>query len=192
MPTERRPRTAGRSTRGGVTPPVEPPVEPPPGLPAEPGTTGRLLVLLDQGADARAAARTLTRAAGVSLTSSADAGEAALDADVLRAGAGVHLDSLGVLVIEPEPDQAAAVASVSGSTPGVLAVEPERIVYALEGGSLAGYVQGFRDGVDDLAQRVLGLGATAAAAEGELTAAETFVDTDTTWGLKAVGVVGTT
>jgi subtilisin family serine protease len=174
-----------------VTPPVEPPVEPLPGLPAEPGTTGRLLVLLDQGADARAAARTLTRAAGVSLTSSADAGEGALDADVLRAGAGVHLDSLGVLVIEPEPDQAAALASISGSTPGVLAVEAERIVYAIEGGSLAGYVQGFRDGVDDLAQRVLGLDATTAA-EGELTPAETFVDTDTTWGLKAVGVVGTT
>ena len=53
-------------------------------------------------------------------------------------------------------------------------------------------MQGFRDGVDDLAERVLGLGGALSAAAGELTAQETFVDTDTTWGLKAVGVVGTT
>jgi hypothetical protein len=78
------------------------------------------------------------------------------------------------------------------STPGILAVEPERIVYAIGDGSVSGYVQGFRDGVDDLAERVLGLGGVISAAGGELTAQETFVDTDTTWGLKAVGVVGTT
>ena len=187
MPTERRPRTTARPAgRGGA-----PPSAPAPSIPVEPGTTGRLLVLLGDGADARTAARSLTRATGVSLTSSAELGEGALDPDVLQAGAGVHLDSLGVLVLEPDPDQAAAVAAAAGSTPGILAVEPERIVYAIGDGSVAGYVQGFRDGVDDLAERVLGLGGALSAA-GELTAQETFVDTDTTWGLKAVGVVGTT
>jgi len=187
MPTERRPRTTARPAgRGGA-----PPSAPAPSIPVEPGTTGRLLVLLGDGADARTAARSLTRATGVSLTSSAELGEGALDPDVLQAGAGVHLDSLGVLVLEPDPDQAAAVAAAAGSTPGILAVEPERIVYAIGDASVAGYVQGFRDGVDDLAERVLGLGGALSAA-GELTAQETFVDTDTTWGLKAVGVVGTT
>jgi subtilisin family serine protease len=188
MPAERRPRTTARPAgRGAATPP---PAAPP--LPLEPGTTGRLLVLLGEGADARTAARTLTRATGVSLTSSAELGNAPLDPDVLQTGSGVHLDSLGVLVLEPDPDQAAAVAAATGSTPGILAVEPERIVYALEGDSVAGYVQGFRDGVDDLAERVLGLGGAVSAAGGELSPAETFVDTDTTWGLKAVGAVGTT
>jgi subtilisin family serine protease len=158
----------------------------------EPGTTGRLLVLLGEGADARTAARGFTRATGVSLTSSAELGEAGLDPDVLRSGAGVHLDSLGVLVLEPDPDQAAAVAAATGSTPGILAVEPERIVYAIGDGSVAGYVQGFRDGVDDLAERVLGLGGAMSTGGGELSAQETFIDTDTTWGLKAVGAVGTT
>ena len=186
MPTERRPRTTARPAGRGAAPPVPPA----PSLPPEPGTTGRLLVLLGDGADARAAARSLTRATGVSLTSSAELGEAALDPDVLQSGAGVHLDSLGVLVLEPDPDQAAAVAAATGSTPGILAVEPERIVYAI--GDVAGYVQGFRDGVDDLAERVLGLGGALSVAGGELTAQETFIDTDTTWGLKAVGVVGTT
>ncbi len=188
MPTERRPRTTARPAGRGATPPSTPA----PSIAVEPGTTGRLLVLLGEGADARTAARSFTRATGVSLSSSAELGEAALDPDVLRSGAGVHLDSLGVLVLEPDPDQAAAVAAATGSTPGILAVEPERIVYALGDGSVAGYVQGFRDGVDDLAERVLGLGGAVSAGGGELSAQETFIDTDTTWGLKAVGVVGTT
>jgi subtilisin len=186
MPTERRPRTTARPSGRGAEPPAPPPAP----LPIEPGTTGRLLVLLDEGTEARTAARNFTRATGVSLTSSAELGEAALDPEVLQTGAGVHLESLGVLVLEPEPDQAAAVASASGSTPGVLAVEPERIVYALDN-SLPGYVQGFRDGVDDLAERVLGLGEAAVVTGGELGPMATFIDTDTTWGLKAVGVVGT-
>ena len=131
MPTERRPRTTARPAGRGAAPPSAPA----PSLPVEPGTTGRLLVLLGDGADARAAARSLTRATGVSLTSSAELGEAALDPDVLQSGAGVHLDSLGVLVLEPDPDQAAAVAAATGSTPGILAVEPERIVYAIGDGS---------------------------------------------------------
>ena len=69
-----------------------------------------------------------------------------------------------------------------------MAVEPERIVYAIDE-PLGDYVQGFRDGVDDLAERVLAQGGGGG---GEPAVTETFLDTDTTWGLKATGVVGTT
>ena len=167
-----------------------PPSTPDEPVPIEPGTTGRLLVLLDDGADARATSRSLARATGVRLSSSADLGEEAPDPAALESGAGLYLDTLNVVVIEPEADQVAAVASATGTTEGVLAVEPERIVYAIEQTTF-GYVQGFRDGVDDLAERVLALGG-AGAVEGEAGVTETFVDTDTTWGLKATGVVGTT
>ncbi len=188
MPTERRPRSSARPSGGRKA--AVPPSTPDEPVPIEPGTTGRLLVLLDDGADARATSRSLARATGVRLSSSADLGEEAPDPAALESGAGVYLDALNVVVIEPEADQLAAVASATGTTEGVLAVEPERIVYAIEQTTF-GYVQGFRDGVDDLAERVLALGG-AAALEGEAGVTETFVDTDTTWGLKATGVVGTT
>ena len=78
----------------------------------------------------------------------------------------MHLDSLGVLVSNPiRPGRGRGGGHRLGA--GHPAVEPERIVYAI--GGVAGYVQGFRDGVDDLAERVLGLGGALSAAGGELT-----------------------
>ena len=60
MPTERRPRSSARPS-GARKAPV-PPSTPDEPVPIEPGTTGRLLVLLDDGADARATSRSLARA----------------------------------------------------------------------------------------------------------------------------------
>ncbi len=183
MPSERRPRTTARATSRSAAPPPEVPA-PPDG--SEDGTTGRLLVLLAEGAERSAATRGLARAAGVKVASSADLG---VDAPAeLEVGAGLFLDTLGVVVIEPAPDQLAAVAAASGAADGVVAVEPERIVYAIDEPS-GDYVRGFRDGVDDLAERVLAQGGGGG---GEPAVTETFLDTDTTWGLKATGVVGTT
>ena len=188
MPTERRPRTTARPAgRGGA-----PPSAPAPSIPVEPGTTGRLLVLLGDGADARTAARSLTRATGVSLTSSAELGEAALDPDVLQSGAGVHLDSLGVLVLEPDPDQAAAVAAAAGSTPG----HPGGRARAHRLRHRGRLRRRLRAGLPRRRRRPRRAGPRprrrGERGGGELSAQETFVDTDTTWGLKAVGVVGTT
>jgi subtilisin len=122
----------------------------------------------------------------VRIASSADLG---VDAPAEpEPGAALHLETIGVVVIEPERDQLAAVAAASSAADGVVAVEPERIVYAIDAPS-NDYVEGFRDGVDDLADRVLAQGGGGG---GEPEVAETFPDTDTTWGLKATGVVGTT
>ena len=183
MPSERRPRTTARTTRRSApTPPEVPEL---PGGPDD-GTTGRLLVLLAEGADRGPVTRGLARAAGVRVASSADLG---VDAPAEpEPGGGLHLATIGVVVIEPEPGQMAAVAAASGAADGVVTVEPERIVYAIDEPT-SDYVQGFRDGVEDLAERVLGQGLGAG---GEAEVAETFLDTDTTWGLKATGVVGTT
>ena len=184
MPSERRPRTTARATSRSAAPPPEVP-EPPVG--SEDGTTGRLLVLLAEGAERGPVTRGLARAAGVKVASSADLG---VDAPAdLEAGGALYLDTLGVVVIQPEADQLAAVAEASGAADGVIAVEPERIVYAIDD-PMSDYVQGFRDGVDDLAERVLAQGGGGGG--GEPAATETFLDTDTTWGLKATGVVGTT
>jgi subtilisin family serine protease len=122
----------------------------------------------------------------VRVASSADLG---VDAPAeLEPGGALHLDTIGVVVVEPERDQLAAVAAASGAADGVVAVEPERYVYAIDAPT-NDYVQGFRDGVDDLAERVLAQGGGGG---GEPEVEETFLDTDTTWGLKATGVVGTT
>ncbi len=184
MPSERRPRTTARATSRSAAPPPEVP-EPPEG--SEDGTTGRLLVLLAEGAERSAATRGLARAAGVKVASSADLG---VDAPAeLEAGAGLYLDTLGVVVIEPAPGELAAVAAASGAADGVVAVEPERIVYAIDEplGRLRARVPG----------RCRRPGRAGALAQGgggggEPAVTETFLDTDTTWGLKATGVVGTT
>ena len=151
MPSERRPRTTARTTSRSAAPPPEIPELP--GGPDD-GTTGRLIVLLAEGAD-QVRLLVATRAAGVRVASSADLGVGA-PAEPEPGGA-LHLDTIGVVVIEPERDQLAAVAAASSAADGVVAVEPERIVYAIDGPS-NDYVQGFRDGVDDLADRVLAQG----------------------------------
>ena len=186
MPTPRRQRAGSQAPNGGsdnqasIVPSVEA------------GYTGRLLVLLDDAADTKAISRSVAKSTGVQVASSSETSDEAFDLAGVEVGAGVHFEVLGVMVLEPEADQRAGVASMSGTATGVLAVEPERIVYAIDQAPAVGYVQGFRDGVDELADRVIGMGGVAEAADGELTAQETFTDTDSTWGLKATGAAAST
>jgi subtilisin family serine protease len=101
-------------------------------------------------------------------------------------------ENLDVAVVDAAGEQAAALELLLHEDSGILAVEPERYVYAIDESGLAGYVEGFRDGVSELAERVLGMAqAEAGPVEGR-PGALAFTDTDTTWGLKATGVVGTT
>ena len=85
------------------------------------GTTGRSLVLFEEGG-AKEGMQAVQEAVGVQVV--AASGEESAPA----AGAGILFESLGVAVVDAPPDQ---VMQTTGNA-AILAVEPERIVYALE------------------------------------------------------------
>jgi subtilisin family serine protease len=151
------------------------------------GTTGRTLVLFEEGA-------------------AADGLQAVQEATGVAAAGAEYFETLGVAVYDSPPDQVAT----AGGSAAVLAVEPERIVYALEiapplgnglavtapfappaamaappsgGGRSAEYLRGFRDAVVHLTD---GLAPDAAASEAALAAVD---ETQATWGLQATKVV---
>jgi subtilisin len=84
-------------------------------------TTGRSLVLFEEG-QAAAGLQAVQEAVGVEVVVATDE-EAAP-----REGGGVIFESLGVAVVDAPPEQVLAAAGDAA----ILAVEPERIVYALE------------------------------------------------------------
>src|SRR5215207_10168980 len=85
------------------------------------GTTGRSLVLFEEG-QAQSGLQAVQEAVGIEVV--AASGEEGAPA----AGGGVLFESLGVAVVDAPPEQ---VVQAAGDA-AILAVEPERIVYALE------------------------------------------------------------
>jgi subtilisin family serine protease len=163
-------------------------------FPPAAGTTGRTLVLFEEGA-ASAGLQAVQDATGVEVAA-ADAG-------------GEYFETLGVAVVDASPEQVAQ----AGTSAAVLAVEAERIVYALEatqytppapngqatlpqappapppvaaqpaaGGRSAEYLRGYREAVLHLTDGL----APSAAAEVALAAID---ETQATWGLQATKVV---
>jgi subtilisin family serine protease len=90
------------------------------------GTTGRSLVLFEEGG-AEAGMQAVQEAVGVETVPAT--GEESAPAE----GAGVLFESLGVAVIDAPPDQVMQAAGEAA----ILAIEPERIVYALEAAEYA-------------------------------------------------------
>jgi subtilisin family serine protease len=159
------------------------------------------LVLLRE--DGKSGAETLNRVAGLKVASTADFSGARAMAEGLGAAGGIVFESLGVAVVDAQPDQVGALSAAGDS--GVIAVEPERIVHAIGETLLPGlvparlppsppaapsrgvqleYVRGYRDALVNLYEGLTGGADVDAAAE----AAPTFREDEFTWGLQAIGV----
>ena len=166
-------------------------------------TTGRSLVLFEEGG-AEAGMQAVQEAVGVQVT--AATGEESAPAE----GGGILFESLGVAVVDAPPDQ---VLKAAGDA-AILAVEPERIVWALEatyaspatngqgalplpaapplpvaqapdaGGRSVEYLRGYREAVLHLTDAVAG--GAAAAAEAVIAAVD---ESQATWGLQVSKVV---
>jgi subtilisin family serine protease len=168
------------------------------------GTTGRSLVLFDEGG-AEAGMAAVQDSTGIEMVTAT--GEEAAPAE----GGAVLFESLGVAVVDVPPEQMMAAAG----TGAILAIEAERRVYALEStqyappagngyaalpyptsttrpaaaatgsfGLSAEYLRGYREAVLHLTDAVAGDGATAA--DAAITAAD---ESQATWGLQATKVV---
>jgi subtilisin family serine protease len=146
------------------------------------GFTGRTLVLLEEGVGDRAR-DVLRDVAGLNVTPSAELADEPVAIDAAGTH-GVVFADLGVAVVDATPDQVRALATAASGDNPILAVEPERIVYAFEGVS-GEYLRGFRDA----AMAVSSAGATprAGGAVAPSAAAPAIDESRVTWGLQAVG-----
>jgi subtilisin len=170
-----------------------------------PGTTGKYLVLMREDA-LEEGIRTLGDAAGLNVATSSDFDEGAVGGEALADAEAMVFDELAVALVNTPPDQiqALSAATAEQAEGPILAIEPERIVYALQdGASSAGiptatpasrsaalpveFLRGYRDAVNHLTDRVLAEAGVSAGVSGDGVAASLVESTDT-WGLQATGV----
>ena len=144
-------------------------------------TTGRFIVVFAEGTDARAM---LASTAGLgNVADSRDFAAQAVDFGQTAGSDAVWFDNLGVAVVSAEPAQLGALRTVEAGDGAIVSVSPELIHHVLAD---PGYVQGYRDGVNDLAGR---LGAADRPVEDAAAPARPpFADNaQFTWGLQATG-----
>ena len=158
----------------------------------EPEFTGRYLVLLHEDAGPEAE-KALSSAGDMTVaTASTEAGE--IKAEEIRRTDCVIFSELGVALVDVPPPQIQTLGAATASTSSpIMAVQRERVLRALSPPpatttSAQGlevsveYRRGYRDAILDLTGRTGGDMVVRLAEE------EAFVDTDTTWGLQAVGI----
>jgi len=158
-----------------------------------PGTTGKYLVLMREDA-LEAGVRTLDDAAGLSVTSSSDFDDGAVGGEVLAEAEAVVFDELAVALVDIQPDQiqALSAATAEQEESAILAIEPERVVYALQdslpapgsAGLPVEFLRGYRDAVNHLTDRLLSEAGVAVEAAAAVGAAPSLVETTDTWGLQ--------
>ncbi len=169
-----------------------------------PGTTGRYLVLMDVN-EVQHGVEMLSDTLGVEVLRSADYDNQAVDAETLQEADAIVFDNLAVAVVNAPPEQFGALSAAAATDSGILAIEPERIVYAisdlpvdlnmpvleddqpnLTDPTLLQYLLGYRDAVNQLVARFV-----PASAEATLTrtpGAAAFDEANLTWGLQATRV----
>lgn len=166
-------------------------------LMAQPETTGRYLVLLREN-ELDAGVQALQESVGVrSVARASDFEGSALSAEQLESADILVFDNLGIAVVSLNPEQRQSLSVASAQTNSVLAIEPERVVYALSdvdmgrlGQTISAtnanlsvqYLRGYRDGINKLVDSLL-------STEQQGVKALAVDETTATWGLQATKVV---
>lgn len=150
-------------------------------------TTGRYLVLLPEG-NVDSGIRALTDSTGIrSIARATDFAGNAFTAEQLENSEASVFDNLGVAVVELDPDQVQSIRSATASGGAILAIESERVVYAIGNSPnvtlSSDYLKGYRDSINHLVGQTLSSVSQLAAAA--------FTDGAATWGLKATKVIDT-
>ncbi|MEM1242735.1 MAG: S8 family serine peptidase [Cyanobacteria bacterium P01_H01_bin.26] len=148
-------------------------------------TTGRYLIMLpDQ--DLEAGIQALADATGIqNIARAGDFENHAFTTAELDSPNVSVFDRLGVAVAPLDPDQVQSVRVAAAAQQNVLAIQPERVVYALQTGLSADYLRGYRDAATHLCDQV---GPQPITGRGQQANAE-LTDGTNTWGLQATGVV---
>ncbi|MFG6102870.1 S8 family serine peptidase [Leptothoe sp. EHU-05/26/07-4] len=151
-------------------------------------TTGRYLVLLPDE-DVNAGIQALSSATGIQgVARAADfEGHAFTSAELDSPNASVF-DNLGVAVVPLDPDQAQSVRASAAAHGNVLAIQPERVVYAIGQGLSTDYLRGYSDAATHLYEQA-GPDQGALAVRAHKGSAPEFQDCKSTWGLQATRVI---
>jgi subtilisin len=153
-------------------------------------TTGRYVVVMSdqvQG-DQAAIADALQSVAGVkSIANTRDFEASALDVDQAAGADATVFAELGIAVVAaPDADQMTSIMSAAATDPRVIAVEPERLLYAITDPAPLGvdYLRGYSDAAAHLYGQVSG-----SQGKSGVEVAAQFEDTSAlTWGLEATKV----
>jgi subtilisin family serine protease len=149
----------------------------------------------------RPGAKTLSVTAGLRVASTADFAGGVADVEGLAGADALMLDQLNIAIVRKVPERLQAIAAAATEDGPILAIEPERVVWALEAvprieppvptpvppepvwgtASAFEYLRGYRDAVDHLADRMLGT--RDARAEAEAGVAAALDESEITWGL---------
>ncbi|MGU3292321.1 S8 family peptidase [Williamsia sp. M5A3_1d] len=148
--------------------------------------TGRRIVVFAPDDRSDSYATTLRSVAGFSeVASTRDFAGQVLDVDQSRSAQATVFAELGVAIVDADADQLAALDAQCSPQGAIRFIEPERM-QRIRAAS-PDYLRGYRDGVNDLTDRLAGAGVTAVSATGP------FADTDElTWGLQATRVPAST
>jgi subtilisin len=147
-------------------------------------TTGRYIITFRDDSVTEGLALLSDRAGIRGLANAADFPDSALDFSQIEAAGGAVFPTLGVAVVSLDEGAVSSIMTSAGEDSAILAIEPERIFYAIEDGLSADYLRGYRDAVDNLYEKattteVAGVGVQACFAD----------DVGSTWGLKATKVI---
>lgn len=164
--------------------PTEAPGGPYAGVEPQAQKTGRWVVTFADAGDETAHIATL-RSAGVSnVVSSLDFQGQAVEVTQTESSDAVIFTELGVAVVSAEVSRANGILSAAGGA--VVSVEPEYVHHALGHSRGDEYLQGYRDGVEDVSARLLAGAGARRAREAE---APRFADdAQFSWGLRATCV----
>lgn len=147
-------------------------------------TTGRYIITFrDDRVDQGLAA--LREANITEIVSTADFPESAINMSQVEVAGGVVFPTLGVAVVTLDEDALNRVTAMAEEDSPILAIEPERIFYAISTGLQEDYLRGYRDAISHLYET-----ATVTAPMNGVEPTETyFDDAQSTWGLKATKVI---
>ncbi len=168
--------------------------------------TGRYIITYRPEATTEAM-RSLTDTAGMRVANAKDYNDSAVSFGALGSADALVLPEVGIAVVAAAPDQVERLGVRAADDSAILAIEPERFVYAISSPALgkqddddysqndnglglspaaANYLRGYRDALDHLTESLLGKGGVTPGSLEMSPAA--FAETMFTWGLQATRV----
>ncbi len=148
-------------------------------------TTGRYIITFREDAVTEGLAILSDRAGVMGLANAADFPESALDLSQIEATGGAVFPTLGVAVVSLEEGALSNITTSAAENSAILAIEPERIFYAIDDGLSADYLEGYRDAASHLYEKT-----THTTKLAGVDPQKCFADDiGSTWGLKATKAI---
>ncbi|MGH7779265.1 MAG: S8 family peptidase [Candidatus Binataceae bacterium] len=151
--------------------------------------TGRHLVVM-RNDGVSSGTNLLRQAAGLRVASSLDFASGFDRTATLDGADALVLPTIGIAIVETVPEQRQKIAAAMSVDSALLSIEPERVVYAASerdnlraAGTTAEYLEGYRDAVNHLTQRLGASGRNA-----QVSSSSTPDESQTTWGLQVTRV----